>query len=726
MDGKVPTAVSLALCFGAIAWQAEGQTAPRQAVEKRAAADASPNARPRSAVMFGFGGRVGPKDEGYVPGFESYRLRFGPGDWAGTRIIITSAWGARHPDTDLWNWPDGRNVRATDALRDGEGHYFIYSLATAGADAKADADNWVVACFHYTLRDGRRGVGGAIIPLGGKSNVAQDTVAALGCAGRLGPDDEGYLPDFDSYRLRFGPGNWAGTKIDVDMTWGEGNEGKDHWGWKDRAETRVSEVRRDAQGYYFIHSLAKAGHSRWVTSLFRFTRKDGRHGVAQSLHSYSGALAAPRPAGQASVHPTAPLASAARAARPAGRTRPAAGPTEADLEYLGRLSPRVREMDLEQLARITDLYLADTPIDDAGMVHLRGLKRLQTLSLQRTRVGDAGLEHLAGLKELRKLNVISTLTTDAGLRILGRMTGLTELQIDETLVTDAGMPHLLGLSNLEGLTLMTDDVGDAGIATLKALPRLQRLDLGKDPRFESERITRAGLATVRSFPHLRSLNLSHLPIGDDDLATLRGWTGLVKLDLTSTRITDAGMDVVGSLTGLEELHLPSAPITAAGLAALKRLPRLNYLDLGYMDHGDAALAQIAPLTNLEFLTVVRSNVTDAGLVHVRGLTKLRQLDLPDNKIRGPGLANLRGLGRLEMLNFYYNQLDDASLAAFASLPVLRQLYISGERITDAGIVHLKGLKKIEYLNISWTKVTEAGLDGLKMSLPNARIDHGDY
>ncbi len=409
-------------------FQAKGKT--KGSAAPAASSVAQP---PRSAVAFGFAGKIGPKDEGFKPGFESYKLRFGPGDWAGARIIITSAWGDKNPDTDLWNWPSGLDVRCTDTLSDKDGSYIIYSLATA------NASDWIVADFRYTLRDGRHGVANALIPYQGDPKISRDTVAVLGFDGRLDPGDPGYLPEFESYKLRFGPGDWSETKILVSTNWGEGSGAVDTWGWKDATEVRSSEVRRDQRGYYFIHSMRSAGHSRWVASLFRFSGKDGRTGVAQALFPYWGGLTPPKPVGQPDDYPAAPAPSARTRPRPSARALAAAQPTPADLNYLRSLAKKFQGMEPDEFVGLTELDLRNTAIDDEGMVHLRGLKQLRSLTLQSTHVGDAGLENIAGLTGLRILNVSLTPTTDAGVEVIGRLAGLTDLYLDATLVTDAGL-----------------------------------------------------------------------------------------------------------------------------------------------------------------------------------------------------------------------------------------------------------------------------------------------
>ncbi|WP_406700114.1 hypothetical protein V5E97_14870 [Singulisphaera sp. Ch08] len=694
----------------------------RPVAKKKAAtapAGAPPIATERSALAFGYGGKIGPQEEGFIPGFESYKLRFGPGDWAGARIIVSSAWGDENPSTDLWDWTGGLNVRCTDVKSDKDGFYIIYSLATA------NAAKWVVVNFRYTLRDGRHGVANALIPYQGNAKIPTDTVAVLGFGGKVGPTEEGYIPKFESYKLRFGPGDWSGTKVFLGSNWGEGSGAIDVWGWRG-TEARLSEVRRDPQGYYFIHSVLTAGHSRWVSSLFRFSRKDGRTGVAQALHSYSGALPLPKPTGQPAGYPAAAASTVKKRPKPTERILAAARPTKNDLVYLQSLSDEFEGMEFDDFAALTELDLRGKAIDDEGMVHLRGLKQLRTLSLNETRVGDAGLENIAGLKNLQKLHLIDTPTTNAGLEVVSRLTNLTELFISGTCVTDSGFPVLRRLRKLNSLAFSTTDVGDAGLAVLADLPELYFLNIGKDPAFESEQFTLAGLAGLKKIPRLARLVLDRLKLSEGSFAQLRGLPKISRLSLTSTNVTDADLVHLQELPELNELYLDGTPVTNAGLVHLKSIPTLQYLHLGYSDIGDAGLAHIAGLKNLELLAITKAKVTDAGLIHIKGLTQLKRLHLPDNNITGAGLANLQGLTKLYRLTLYANSLNNASLAHLKSLPELQQLSISGEQITDEGLVHLKALANLHYLSITWTKATQAGIDDLKKSRPNLEVEYGDF
>ena len=63
---------------------------------------------------------------------------------------------------------------------------------------------------------------------------------------------------------------------------------------------------------------------------------------------------------------------------------------------------------LEGLARLKELDLDRTAVDDAGLAHLKNLTGLFSLSLNGTQVGDAGLLHLQGLTELGSIWLANT------------------------------------------------------------------------------------------------------------------------------------------------------------------------------------------------------------------------------------------------------------------------------------------------------------------------------
>jgi hypothetical protein len=92
---------------------------------------------------------------------------------------------------------------------------------------------------------------------------------------------------------------------------------------------------------------------------------------------------------------------------------------------------------------------------------------------------------------------------------------------------------------------------------------------------------------ARKIPGLRLREAS-----DDDLAHLKGLTGLQTLYLGGTKVTDAGLVHLKGLTGLQTLDLWGTGVTDAGLAHLKGLTRLQSLNLEGTEVKDAGMEHL--------------------------------------------------------------------------------------------------------------------------------------
>lgn len=75
---------------------------------------------------------------------------------------------------------------------------------------------------------------------------------------------------------------------------------------------------------------------------------------------------------------------------------------------------------LEQLSNLAELYLSDTNLTDAGLVHLSGLARLEVLDLSYTDVTDKGITALVSLTSLRRINLRGTSVSDEGVAEMQR------------------------------------------------------------------------------------------------------------------------------------------------------------------------------------------------------------------------------------------------------------------------------------------------------------------
>jgi internalin A len=243
---------------------------------------------------------------------------------------------------------------------------------------------------------------------------------------------------------------------------------------------------------------------------------------------------------------------------------------------LGGSSPAEFEEVLAQvghLGRLKQLSFITTPVNDAGLAHLRDLSDLESLMLRGcTGFSDAGLVHLERMVGLKGLYLDDAKVTDAGLAHLRGMARLEFLGLDRAGVTDAGLVHLDGMSRLRFLNLRGTRVTDAGLTRLKALGSLRSLNL------QGSEVTDAGLVHLKDL-HLTELWLGGPKITDGGLAQLGEMTGLTTLGLYHARITDAGLVHLERLTGLEKLDLTGTQVTDKGLACLWGLSGLRRLFL---------------------------------------------------------------------------------------------------------------------------------------------------
>ncbi|HLW64036.1 MAG TPA: protein kinase [Gemmataceae bacterium] len=227
---------------------------------------------------------------------------------------------------------------------------------------------------------------------------------------------------------------------------------------------------------------------------------------------------------------------------------------------------------------------------------------------QKEKVDDAGLIHLKGLSELRALRLLATQITDAGLVHLKGLAKLETLNLHGTRITDAGVATIKGLPNLKDLGINYTQITDAALADMKAMAKLELLWI------DSTRISEAGLAQLKGIPNLRHVSIS-LPLTDGVAGRLKELPKLTSLGVSY----QTGDDCFAQLTGF---------------------PRLTWLELGYSQVSANGLAKLGALPNLEHLSLRGCPLANAGLEHLKALSKLTDLDLTETKVTGDGVKKL--------------------------------------------------------------------------------------
>ncbi|MDP7033186.1 MAG: leucine-rich repeat domain-containing protein [Planctomycetota bacterium] len=291
------------------------------------------------------------------------------------------------------------------------------------------------------------------------------------------------------------------------------------------------------------------------------------------------------------------------------------------------------------------LWIVNTKVTDAGLVHLEKLQKLNVLSIRSAQITDAGLVHLKKLPNLKIL-------------ILQH-----HLYPDFPTTTDTGLAHLKGLINLKGLDLGGIGVTDAGMEHLKELTKLKSLDLA------DTQVTDVGLAHLKGLTNLKRLYLHNTQVTDAGLIHLKGLTKLEWLSLSYTSITDAGLVHLKGLTKLEELYLSHTKVTGAGLEFLKEL------------------------TSMKSLSLNDTPVSDVGLAHLKGLSNLKWLEIKKTKISPSGIQNLRKILHCE-IRYSYSQ-EDVEEHALTKTLVMEIVKALNKYYLDNGRKFPQNLKSLE-------------------------------
>jgi hypothetical protein len=197
---------------------------------------------------------------------------------------------------------------------------------------------------------------------------------------------------------------------------------------------------------------------------------------------------------------------------------------------------------------------------------------------------------------------------------------------------------------------------------------------------------------------LQKLDMVECGLKDEDLAHIKGLTGLRSLVLSTNRdLTDEGLDQLKGLTSLVWLSLERTGVTC---------------DSAFFDG----------LSSLEFLDVYDTHLGDAGFIRLCRLPKLKTLGIEKAQLSPEALAALRGLRTLEEANFEATTVDNSTLAILGTLPSLRYLNVARTDITNAGLKSLARAPALEVLNVKFTSIGDDGIGWLKKAPRLKRVE----
>lgn len=255
-------------------------------------------------------------------------------------------------------------------------------------------------------------------------------------------------------------------------------------------------------------------------------------------------------------------------------------------------------------AEINELHLNDTPLDDDGLLYLKG-KSLRELNLQGTPITGRGLAHLKYTKSCVELDLSRTDLQDQDLAALAAVPSLGWLTLAETSITGEGLRHL-GREELRALIVNETAVDDAGLLHLVACKGLWKLNLA------DTKITGRTLGQLSHLP-LRYVDFSGTLVDDAARESIGKMTELRSLKLNGTRVTNEGLKHLAGLKDLVVLELDDTQITGAGIEHLARVEPLSILSLAGTPIGDADLPPLEKIHEGFTFQLQRTAVTPAGL-----------------------------------------------------------------------------------------------------------------
>lgn len=300
------------------------------------------------------------------------------------------------------------------------------------------------------------------------------------------------------------------------------------------------------------------------------------------------------------------------------------------------------------------------------------------------RIGPRGI-NAAALSGFTRLEVLDTQDADWGNSKLPDLPAVQQLSISD----EAAQPVLHKLRALKHLRLHCSSEGRRALQSLTKLLRLETLEL------ENCRVTDAVLEKLSRLPRLLRLSISDQmredSITDRGLGSLKRFTSLEALELTSYLITDQGISTLAALGRLRHLELDGAMLSEASVLALAALARLEEVEL------------TMPLGR-------------HGLETISRWRKLRRLAVAVKP--GTSLDALGKLNNLEMLHLHVGRTEETALQAgsLPALPKLRAMVFEGA-IDTRGFDALARQPSLVSLNLGSSKITQGNLT------PMARLPH---
>ena len=449
---------------------------------------------------------------------------------------------------------------------------------------------------------------------------------------------------------------------------------------------------------------------------------------------------------------------------------------------------RITDKSLEHIKGwrepMVDLFLADTQISDAGLIHLKNTG-VRVLDLAGTEVTEKGVF----LFQQTCPNAVVTMTgwdtnpdrraaywaIACGGNVVAQFRPGTGFDYSRTLQSLEDIPE--EAFRVTGIELHNPNCTGAGAGNLKGLEYLRRLDLSgtevppnwfkpAPPNLIALSVNENGYAHYLFSDLSQCQNLTFLefnnPIDDKDAESLKQLKKLRYLDVTDTKLSsqairdlqyalpnclvvsplnpvshDPDRRAAHWLLGLggrvwivpsNDGNVSSAPDACnRWVDSSVQLPVEQFVCQGLRFTPNVAVlpgdSQRFLDANVKDLRFDGSAITDDWLDHVAALP-ISKLGLSHTAVTDEGLENVATLKHLEGIDLWGStNITDKGLTHLADTKLTR-LSLPDTNITDSGLQHISGLTTLKELPLWSTGIGDAGLEYLKdlRELEHIRLD----
>jgi hypothetical protein len=326
---------------------------------------------------------------------------------------------------------------------------------------------------------------------------------------------------------------------------------------------------------------------------------------------------------------------------------------------------------------------------------------------------DAQIRELASTPEaadqITEIYVASSPVSDAGMAFFPKFEHVEKLTVDNCQFTNAALANVAKMKSLTSFSMggaVMREPCDAGLASIKEMHQLTSLSL------DSTNVTPKGLEHVAQMEWLESLNVAHTRFNDDNLKILAPLKNLKSLNIAFTMVSDNGFEGLLPFHELETLNIARTPIRGEGFKELgrrKAFPNLRNLVMfsiaGLELSGYEGIYSFRQ--TLESLDIGQSALTDDRFTNaITKCPKLETLLVHENPgLTDAGISQIFRLKSLKKLYFYKNPgISDGSLPWLAKLRKLESLTMNATSVSENGARALKKKMKTCEIVYNYKKI----------------------